>query len=165
MKLSSHNKRQQLYSGRKDLSAHRVRDHPVLTPQVLSNVYLADFLTAKNQKLLYICRQLKNQGKLWAAYSASGRVKVKTTENQPAKVISDVADVVELLGQDDPALKALIESSHSNASNRGDETAAAVPRGGVPPRPATSQVAGHPGSGPAGNKSRRASPRIGGQPN
>ena len=68
VKFGVHQKRQNLFSARKNLSGHRVAYHPVLTSQVLDKVYISDFLTPKGQNMLYICRQLKRGGHIWAAY-------------------------------------------------------------------------------------------------
>ena len=80
VKLLSHKKRQQLYSVRKELSAHRVRDHPVLIPQVLQEVFMADFLTTKktNDSLHLPATEKKKPdlGRLqhqWKDKSSSGR--------------------------------------------------------------------------------------------
>ena len=173
VKLLSHKKRQQLYSVRKELSAHRVRDHPVLTPQVLQEVFMADFLTTKNQTLLYICRQLKRRNQLWAAYSTNGRIKVRMGEDQPARNITDISDLQSLLGVDNQDLREVAEACSSNSSgsvpprSHGGQTAAEATRGGTEytSRQTTSRAAGEPrpSSGSVTNKGRRQPPRHAGQ--
>ena len=110
VKLLSYNVRQRLYEARRDLSAHRVPGHSVLTREVLEGVYITDLLTPKAQHLLYIGRQLKKKGKLSAAYSTNGAVKVRTSETQPAKTISEVTDFAGLLGASERALNEVLEA-------------------------------------------------------
>ena len=151
VKLLSYNKRRQFYEARRELSAHRVGEHPVITRHVLEEVYIAEFLTSKSQRLLYICRQLKKSGRLWAAYTTNGVVKVKTTENQPARVIRDDRALSSLLGPEDiDLLEAL--SSNSRATppqGQGQEAATAAARpidtgssagGGRPPARGAAQM-------------------------
>ena len=164
VKLLSHNKRQQLFGARKELSAHRVRDHPVLTAQVLESVFLADFLTRKKQSLLYICRQLKSRKVVWAAYSTNGRIKVRMGEDQPAKTVKDITDLHALLGHDHPDLRELAAASSSTAArSQGETTAPAAPagaEGSSVPRPDTLRSGAAPENGTVANKDRRQSPRT-----
>ena len=132
VKLLSHNVRQRLYEARRDLSAHRVPNHSVLTREVLERVFIADLLTQKSQHLLYIGRQLKKKGKVSAAYSTNGAVKVRTAENQPPKTITDIADFTNLLGAGDPHLQEVLAtsghpSSHGEGAGSGRAGTASVP--------------------------------------
>lgn len=166
VKLLSHNKRQQLFSSRKELSAHRVRDHPVLTSQVLENVFLADFLTSKKQNLLYICRQLKKRRHLWAAYTTNGTVKIRMNENQPAKNINEVADLQVLLGPDNGDLREIAETCRSTTPRSHDHTtaeAAGGPGNNTSPQ-STGRPAGDARGGHTTIRGRRQPPRHAGQP-
>lgn len=141
-KLLSYNSRQKLYSARKDLSAHRVRDHPVLTPHVIQNIFISDFLTTKGQQLSFICRQLKNRGRVWAAYTTNGAVKIKKTESQPARTIRDIADLEDMFGVEDEDLRVVLSPSNKTAPRdpKRETAATAAPRstsgGDVPDGPA-----------------------------
>ena len=140
LKLLSYNKRQQFYEARRELSAHRVADHPVLTRHVLEEVYISDFLTSKNHNTLYICRQLKKRGRLWAAYTTNGNIKVRKAENQPARTINDVADLHDLFGIDDRDLRDAVAASSRPATRDRGQTVQAAAAGASPadtgPRPA-----------------------------
>ena len=131
LKLLSSTTRQRLFSARKELSAHRVRDHPVLTPHVLENVFMTDFLTSKSQQLLFICRQLRRRELLWAAYSSNGRIKVKVAENQPPRMVSSLADLQSLIGPDNAVLREILQSAaqHSHGQTTAAATGGAGPRG------------------------------------
>ena len=166
VKLLSHNTRQRLFSSRKELSAHRVRDHPVLTPLVLENVFLSDFLTTSKQSLLYICRQLKKRTSVWAAYSTNGNVKIRMSESQPARTINNIADLQSLLGADNADLKDIVDACHSTAPRTRDETAVGATGGAaeIAPRQTPSRADCDPRSGPPANKGRRQPPRDTRQP-
>ena len=125
VKLLSYNVRQRLYEARRDLPARRVPDHPVLTREVLQGVYITDLLTQKAQHLLYIGRQLKKKGKISAAYSTNGAVKVRISETQPAKTIAEVTDFAELVGASDRALNEVLEAC-SHPSPHGAAAAGAA---------------------------------------
>ena len=115
-KLLSYNSRQKFYSARKELSAHRVRDHPVLTPHVIQSIFISDFLTTKGQQLSFICRQLKNRGRVWAAYTTNGAVKIKKTESQPARTIRDISDLEDLFGAEDQDLRVVSSTNKKPAA-------------------------------------------------
>ena len=127
VKLLSYNLRQRLYEARRDLSARRVQ-HPIMTREVLEAVYISDLLTQKAQHLLFVGRQLKKKGKLSAAYSTNGTVKVRVSDNQPAKIIAEIADYSELLGAGDSQLQEVLSASGHPTRREG----AAVGTSGTP---------------------------------
>lgn len=126
-KFVSHNIRQKLFDARKDLSAHRVRDHPTLSRDVIESVYIAECLTPKNQDLLYIARQLKKRNKLWAAYSTNGKVKVKLGEKQPAKIIEATNDFHSIFEASDSVLQEILATAHSGHPRRDGATGTSTP--------------------------------------
>lgn len=117
VKFLAYNVREKLFSARKDKSTNRVRGHSVLTAETLSNVYIAEALTPETQKLLFICRQLKAQKRVWAAYTTNGRVKVKTAQNQTAKLITSVADLEKLVG--DACVREILSTAQPDGSRGG----------------------------------------------
>ena len=127
VRLLTHSARQRLLEARRNLSAHRVRDHQVLTDEVLGGVYLSECLTQRSQYLLFIARRLKASKMVWAAYSTNGRVKVRLAENEAPKTIDDISDLKQLVGDD--AVQSIVENTNNNNSGgpgpRGNATAAA----------------------------------------
>ena len=166
LKLLSNNMRQRLFSARKDLSAHRVRDHPVLTPLKLENVFMTDFLTAKSQQLLFICRQLRRRELLWAAYSSNGKVKVKVTENQPPRMLTSLTDLQSLIGPDNADLREILQSAAqpSYGQTTAEATTGVSPGADAASRPAPRQAAGDPRGGPKTAWRRNQPPRTTGHP-
>ncbi|KAF0306884.1 hypothetical protein FJT64_021706 [Amphibalanus amphitrite] len=63
-KFVSFNLRQKPFSKRKALAAHTVGDHLILTRSVVSQTFISECLTPKNQHLLYVARQLKQRKSL-----------------------------------------------------------------------------------------------------
>ena len=154
-KFGTYNKRQALFGQRKELSGHRVCDHPVLTRQVLENVFISDFLTTKAQNTLFICRQLKKQKQLWAAYSTNGKVKVRVAENQPPRTVSDTSELQTIIGPDNPHLQTLLAGQGTAPRSR--------VAGAVGGRDANASGQGRgPAAGyhPDATKERRQSPRL-----
>lgn len=137
IKLLSYNVRQRLYEARKTLSAHRVPQHPILTREVLDGVFISEFLTPKAQHLLYVARQLRRKGKLSAAYSTNGKVKVRTTEDEAAKEINETSDFQRLLGSNDKQLQEVLA-----AATRQPPRGRAAATGADPPRTSEGAAAG-----------------------
>ena len=125
--MATYRARQKLFESRKGMSAHRVRDHPLLTGDALVSVYISECLTAKAQHLLYVGRQLRRLQKVTAAYTTNGRVKIRVAEGQQAKTITDAADYEQILGTDQQ-LQQLLESSSRPRSHDGQAAAAAEQR-------------------------------------
>ena len=92
---------QQKFSGREQFTR---------AGEVLEAVYISDLLTQKAQHLLFIGRQLKKKGKLSAAYSTNGTVKVRVSDARPAQIIAEVADYSELLGAGDSQLQEVLSA-------------------------------------------------------
>ena len=151
VKLLSHNVRQRLYDARRDLSARRVQ-HPILTREVLETVYISDLLTQNAQHLLFIGRQLKKKGKLSAAYTTNGTVKVRVSDTQPPKIIAEVADYSELLGAGDSQLQEVLSAcghpSTSEGAAAGSRGTPGAARGSKPAAGAWVQVAHKSGKAP-----------------
>ena len=97
-KFTTSGPRQKLFENRKDLSVDRVKEHPILTPSVISRIFISECLSPKNQHLLFVARQLKRQKALWAAYTTNGRVKVKKSEGDSAVNITELDDLERNVG-------------------------------------------------------------------
>ena len=127
----------------------------MLTRQVLENVFISDFLTPKGQNTLFICRQLKKQKQLWAAYSTNGKVKVRVAENQPPRTVNDVSELQTIIGPENPQLQTLL-AGHGTAPRSSGA-------GAVGGRNANASGNGRgPAAGdhPDATKDRRQSPRL-----
>lgn len=108
-------KRDELYQERKNLRDVVLPRDSALTQSMVENVYISDNLTRYNSALLFACRELKRAGKLTAAWSDSGRIKVKVN-NGPTKPIRSAADLRGLVG-DHPALDAADDILHGRQSS------------------------------------------------
>ena len=118
----THSARQRLLEARRNLSAQRIRGHPVLTEEALGRVFLSECLTQRCQHLLFVARRLRAAKKVWAAYSTNGRVKVRVTEGEGPKTIEDLSDLKLLVGEE--AVQAIVESSGSEPRTNVTEAAA-----------------------------------------
>ena len=96
-------KRQAFYDARRALRGARAVPGSGLTDEVLGNTFISDNLTQQNEFLLYQARQLKKKGKLFAAWSDQGRLKVKEKQGASTRVFRSTDDLRELCG-DDPVL-------------------------------------------------------------
>ena len=97
-KFVTRNVREKVFNARRDKTANRVRNHQVLTEEVLRNTFISECLTPQAQQLLFVCRQLKREDRLWAAYSTNGRIKIKVEQDQTPKTIDSLAQIEELAG-------------------------------------------------------------------
>ena len=127
VKFVRFDKRQELYAARKKLRDNTV--HSALR-QLLNTtedgVFITENLTRANQEVMFAARQLKRGGKLYAAWSDVGRMKVRTGRDAPTKIIRKIDDLRQLVG-DDPAL---------------EPAAAAARPGPAPAGPAAGSAAG-----------------------
>ena len=98
VKFVTRNVREKLFNARRDKTANRVNNHPVLTEEVLRNTYISECLTPQAQQLLFVCRQLKREQRLWAAYTTNGRVKIRMAEDQAPRTIDSMDQIEEIAG-------------------------------------------------------------------
>ena len=138
-KFTTFNKRQQLYEGRKDLRSGRLPNHAILTAAVLSKTYLADSLSKRNARTMFVARQLKRKGVIARAWTDSCTMKIKIREGAPTRKITCTRDLLEIAGDDPDVLAALREE------------------GDVVPVPADDTEAGAGAVGPAGAVTRSRS--------
>lgn len=61
-----------------------------------TKIYISEFLTAKNRRLLHIAKDLKREGKFDFCWTAGGNVYLKKTENAPSILIRNEEQVYNL---------------------------------------------------------------------
>ena len=96
-------KRQAFYNARRALRDKDGAGAPPgsrLTEDILAKTFISDNLTQQNEFLLYQARQLKKKGKLFAAWSDQGKLKVKEKKGGSTKVFKAVDDLRDLCGSD-----------------------------------------------------------------
>ena len=67
----------EMYGARRDLRSARAPRGTSLTPAILSATYIAENLTQKNELLMFKTRQAKREGKIHAAWTDLGKVKIR----------------------------------------------------------------------------------------
>ena len=105
VKFCRFDQRQEFYAARRQLRGEAASAGGQFTAQQLEKIFVSDNLTQHRQSVLYAARQLRRKGKLFAAWSDVGRLKVRITKNGDTKLISTTADLRDLVG-DDPDLPA-----------------------------------------------------------
>lgn len=106
-KFVSYNKRQQVYEARKDIKAGRVPGHTTLTQQVLASTYIAENLTKKNQHIVFLARQLRRKNKIHSVWTNSCRIKIRTRQDGPTRIVRTMTDLRNIVGDDPELLEAL----------------------------------------------------------
>ena len=96
-------KRQAFYAERRGLRGARAPPGSQFTGDTLQQTYISDNLTQQNEQLMYQARQLKKKGKLFAAWSDQGKLKVKENLGASTKIFKTADDLRALCG-DDPVL-------------------------------------------------------------
>ena len=93
VRFNSFKTRQEVYNARRELRKPRPVPGSSVSTETASKVFLSDNLTRANQFLLYQARQLKKAGKIFAAWSDVGRLKIRVTNNGPTKIIKSQDDL------------------------------------------------------------------------
>ena len=62
-----------------------------------SKVFITDNLTRENQYVLYKARQFRKEGKIFAAWSDVGKLKVRQRQDSPTTVIRSLNDLLKLV--------------------------------------------------------------------
>ena len=86
--------RQALYNARRELRKPRPFHGSTVSAETANQVFVSDNLTRENQLVLYKARQLKKDGKIFAAWSDVGKVKIRASQGGPTHVIRSVADLM-----------------------------------------------------------------------
>ena len=102
VKMTSFTSRDALYSARKDLQSGRAS---TLSAEMIKKVFISENLTRANQRVMFVARQLKRRGKLHAAWTDSCRMKIRMKKDSPTRVIKNLADLRDLVG-DEPEITA-----------------------------------------------------------
>ena len=107
VKMVSQRSRDTLYAARKDLRSGRV---PALSAEILKSVFISENLTRANQRVMYAARQLKRRGKIHAVWTDNCRMKVRLQQGSATRVIQNLADLRDLVG-DEPEISAAADSA------------------------------------------------------
>lgn len=83
VKFVSYLKREAVWFGRKEMRQAKPPRGSTIAEGSLKNAYIQENLTRKNQEVMYLARQLKRAGKLWAVWSDGCILKVKKTQQTP----------------------------------------------------------------------------------
>ncbi|KAF0308236.1 hypothetical protein FJT64_020520 [Amphibalanus amphitrite] len=97
VRFVSYAKREAFYGARRQLRQPRSFEGSTVTTAVASKVFVTDNLTRENQHILYRARQFRKEGKLFAAWSDVGKLKVRLRENGPTTVIRTMTDLQKLV--------------------------------------------------------------------
>ena len=143
--------RQNVYDKRRELRNANAVPNSSLTTATLRDIYVSDNLTRRNEETMYHARQMKKGGKIWAAWSDNGKMKIKQEKNGPTRIIRSTEDLRGLVG-DESAPPAGVPGSAAGSAAGGEGE-----RDGS--RPGGSRRAG----GEDSARGRGAAPRRGGR--
>lgn len=93
VKYVSYLKREAVWFGRKELRQAKPPRGSSITDGSLKNAFIQENLTRKNQEIMYLARQLKRAGKLWAVWSDGCILKVKKTQQAPTVRLNSKTDL------------------------------------------------------------------------
>lgn len=96
-KFNTFRKRQEFYLARRNLRNQAAGRRCGLPREVIDNVYISDSLTRYNESVMFNARKLRREGKIFAAWTDLGRVKVRLVQSGPTKVISCQEDLDKLV--------------------------------------------------------------------
>ena len=87
VKLTTFDKRQELYQARRKLRTAFVPAGSPMSEAELRQIFVSDNLTTANRVVMYAARQLKNDGKITAAWTDAGRMKIRVEADGPTRII------------------------------------------------------------------------------
>ena len=93
VKFTTFDRRQDLYQARRKLRSASAPAGSSLSDAELRQIFLSDSLTKSNRDVMYAARQLKNDGKIAAAWTDAGRMKMRIVADGPTKVIRSLDDL------------------------------------------------------------------------
>ena len=120
VRFASYAKREALYDARKRLRQPRPFEGSTVSADVAGHVFITDNLTRENQYILYKARQYRKEGKVYAAWSDVGKLKVRLREGSSTTVIRSLGDLTKLVEGAPPA---------GGAGRRGPATATVTDSG------------------------------------
>ena len=97
VRFQAYAKREAFYNARKHLRQPKPFEGSTVTAAVAAKVFVTDNLTRENQYILYKARQFRKEGKLFAAWSDVGKLKVRQRESSPTTVIRSLQDLLKLV--------------------------------------------------------------------
>ena len=95
VKYVSYLKREAIWFGRRELRSAKPPRTSSLTEANMKEVFVQENLTRKNQETMYLARQLKKAGKLWAAWSDGCVLKVKKTQQSATVRLNSKDDLAQ----------------------------------------------------------------------
>lgn len=131
VRFASFARREELYRERKNLRGVTLPRDTSFTPNMVKDVYIADNLTRYNSALMFACREMKRAGKLSAAWTDAGKVKVRV-DNGPTRVIRSADNLRRLVG-DHPALNIADDVLHGRQTWSRDGPVTPTPTSGPAP--------------------------------
>ena len=93
VKYVSYLKREAVWFGRKDLKQAKPPRGSTLTEGSTKNAYIQENLTRRNQEIMFLARQLKRAGKLWAVWSDGCVLKVKKSQQATTVRLNSKSDL------------------------------------------------------------------------
>ena len=93
VKFTTFDKRQELYQARRKLRTASAPVDSSLSDAELRQIFVSDSLTKANRGVMYAARQLKNDGKIAAAWTDAGRMKIRIETDGPTQVIRGMDDL------------------------------------------------------------------------
>lgn len=95
VKYVSYLKREAIWFGRKELRTAKPPRGSSLTEADMKAVFVQENLTKANQEIMYLARQLKKAGKIWAAWTDGCVLKVKKSQQSATVRLSSKADLAQ----------------------------------------------------------------------
>lgn len=93
VKYVSYIKREAVWFGRKELKTAKPSRTSTLTEGSMKDIFVQENLTKRNQEIMYLARQMKRSGKLWAAWSDGCVLKVKRTQQSATVRLNSKSDL------------------------------------------------------------------------
>ena len=93
VKFTTFDKRQELYQARRKLRTVTAPPDSSFSEAELRQIYVSDSLTKANRDVMYAARQLKSDGKIAAAWTDAGRMKIRTVKDGPTRIIRSLDDL------------------------------------------------------------------------
>ena len=98
VRFAAYTKREAFYDARRKLRKPEEFEGSTVTAEVAKKTFVTDNLTRENHHILYQARQYRKEGKIYAAWSDVGKLKVRVREDSRTTVIRTLADLHKLVG-------------------------------------------------------------------
>ena len=95
VKYVSYLKREAIWFGRRELKGAKPPRGSSMTEESMKEVFVQENLTKKNQEIMYLARQLKRAGNLWAVWSDGCVLKVKRSQQSATVRLSSKSDLAQ----------------------------------------------------------------------